>query len=64
MYFEKKKFEIRSIGLHDVARKFTYFTENDERSKYLLQVSTFKEVDLLHQKLQKIQVFTEGRTAQ
>merc|ERR1719383_1083671 len=38
LYFEKKKFEIRSIGLHDVARKFTYFTENDERSKYLLQM--------------------------
>lgn len=35
--FQKKKFEIRTIGTPE-GRKFTYYTGSDERSKYLLHL--------------------------
>ena len=36
--FQKKKFEIRSVGA-PAGRKFTYYTESDIKSKYLLTLS-------------------------
>ena len=36
--FQKKKFEIRSVG-SPAGRKFTYYTESDVKSKYLLTLS-------------------------
>ncbi|KAH3847905.1 protein expanded-like [Dreissena polymorpha] len=36
--FDKKKFEIRSVGM-PAGRKFTYYTESDVKSKYLLTFS-------------------------
>ncbi|ESO87708.1 hypothetical protein LOTGIDRAFT_127244 [Lottia gigantea] len=37
LYFDKKKFEIRSEGCPD-GRKFTYYTDSDVTSKYLLTI--------------------------
>ncbi|KAL4237397.1 FERM domain-containing protein 6 [Mactra antiquata] len=36
--FDKKKFEIRSVGT-PAGRKFTYYTDSDVKSKYLLTLS-------------------------
>lgn len=37
LYFDKKKFEIRSVGSAG-GRRFTYYTESDVTSKYLLHI--------------------------
>ncbi|OWF53755.1 uncharacterized protein LOC110445987 [Mizuhopecten yessoensis] len=37
LYFDKKKFEIRSVG-NPAGRKFTYYTDCDHTSKYLLYI--------------------------
>ncbi|CAE1284780.1 unnamed protein product [Acanthosepion pharaonis] len=37
LYFDKKKFEIRSVGRPE-GRKFTYYTESDAKSKYILSI--------------------------
>ncbi|XP_050404239.1 uncharacterized protein LOC126820377 [Patella vulgata] len=37
LYFDKKKFEIRAVGCPD-GRKFTYYTDSDVTSKYLLTI--------------------------
>ncbi|XP_046351374.1 uncharacterized protein LOC124131899 [Haliotis rufescens] len=39
LYFDKKKFEIRTTGGNEsTSRKFTYYTEVDGKSKYLLSI--------------------------
>ncbi|GAB1597483.1 flocculation protein FLO11-like [Argonauta hians] len=37
LYFDKKKFEIRSVGKPE-GRKFTYYTDSDAKSKYILSI--------------------------
>ncbi|KAK7506980.1 hypothetical protein BaRGS_00001831 [Batillaria attramentaria] len=55
LYFDKKKFEIRSVGSAG-GRRFTYYTESDVTSKYLLYIcrSTHMFQMAIHPKLMEI----------
>lgn len=55
LYFDKKKFEIRSVGSAG-GRKFTYYTDSDVTSKYLLYIcrSTHMFQMAIHPKLMEI----------